>query len=120
MGAFIAIKENTDFRTAYYRGKSQVHPLLVTYVRRNRLGVTRVGITAGKKVGKAVRRNRCRRIIRAAYQALQPEVRCGYDIVFVARVRTGSSTSTQVQAAMQAQLRALGVYGPGGKGGCST
>lgn len=120
MGAFIAIKENTDFRTAYYRGKSQVHPLLVTYVRRNRLGVTRVGITAGKKVGKAVQRNRCRRIIRAAYQSLQPQVRPGFDIVFVARVRTVTSKSTEVQTAMRVQLCGLGVLPAPGKGGCST
>lgn len=116
MGAFITLKENTEFRTLYYRGRSQVHPLLVTYVRRNRLGVTRVGITAGKKTGKAVQRNRCRRIIRAAYQALQAEVCPGFDIVFVARARTAVSNSHQVQAAMAAQLQALGVL-PGGKGG---
>ena len=44
----VTIKLNKDFRTAYYHGRSQVHPALVTYVRRNRLGVTRVGITTGK------------------------------------------------------------------------
>lgn len=49
-----AIKTNKDFRTAYYRGKSQVHPALVTYVRKNRQRVTRMGITTGKKLGTAV------------------------------------------------------------------
>ena len=39
----VTIKLNKDFRTAYYHGGSQVHPALVTYVRKNRLGVTRVG-----------------------------------------------------------------------------
>ena len=42
------LNTNKDFRTLYYRGKSQVHPALVTYVRKNRLGVPRVGITTGK------------------------------------------------------------------------
>ena len=58
----VTIKLNKDFRTAYYHGGSQVHPALVTYVRKNRLGVTRVGITTGKKIGSAVARNRCRRV----------------------------------------------------------
>lgn len=39
--AAVTIKLNKDFRTAYYHGGSQVHPALVTYVRKNRLGVTR-------------------------------------------------------------------------------
>ena len=46
---FAVLNTNKDFRTLYYRGKSQVHPLLVTYVRKNRLGHPRAGITTGKK-----------------------------------------------------------------------
>ena len=56
MATWLTIRENTAFRTLYYRGKSQVCPALVTYVRKNRLGVPRVGITTGKKLGKAVQR----------------------------------------------------------------
>lgn len=60
MTKFAVLHTNKDFRTLYYRGKSQVHPGLVTYVRRNRLGIPRAGITASKKLGNAVQRNRCR------------------------------------------------------------
>ena len=42
---------NKDFRTLYYRGKSQVHPLLVTYVRKNRLGHPRAGILHQNRPG---------------------------------------------------------------------
>lgn len=59
MTKFAVLHTNKDFRTLYYRGKSQVHPGLVTYVRRNRLGIPRAGITASKKLGNAVQRNRC-------------------------------------------------------------
>lgn len=110
MARWAVLKSNKEFRTLYYRGKSQVHPALVTYVRKNRLGVTRMGITTGKKIGKAVVRNRCRRVIREAYRALLPHVRPGFDIVFVARVRTASVKSTQLQTAMEEQLRAAGVW----------
>ena len=37
---------------------------LVTYARKNRLNINRVGITTSKKIGNAVSRNRARRIIR--------------------------------------------------------
>ena len=39
---------------------------MVLYVAKNRLGHTRIGLTATKKVGKAVQRNRARRVMRAA------------------------------------------------------
>ena len=109
MSKFPVLNENTQFRTLYYRGKSQVHPALVTYVRRNRLGYVRAGITAGKKIGDAVVRNRCRRIIREAYRAVLPSIRGGWDIVFVARGRTAALKSTQVRQVMEAQLRAAGL-----------
>ncbi len=108
MATWETLCENTQFRTLYYRGKSQVHPALVTYVRPNRLGHPRVGITSGKKVGGAVQRNRSRRVIRAAFQPLFPQVG-GYDIVFVARVRTPACKSQELSAVMADQLKKLGV-----------
>ena len=50
----------------YGRGKSYVHPHCVLYVAKNRVGYTRIGLTATKKVGHAVQRNRARRVMRAA------------------------------------------------------
>ena len=79
----VTLNENRDFRRAYAKGKSRVHRLLVTYVLRNRLGVNRVGFTATKKIGKACRRNRARRVIREAYRILEPQLRQGYDILVV-------------------------------------
>ena len=105
----VTIKLNKDFRTVYYHGRSQVHPALVTYVRRNRLGFTRVGITTGKKLGSAVVRNRCRRVIREAYRSLSPTLKAGYDIVFVARTKTAVSKSTTLTGVMASHLRKAGV-----------
>ena len=106
---FAVLNTNKDFRTLYYRGKSQIHPLLVTYVRKNRLGTPRAGITTGKKVGNAVARSRCRRVIRAAYRELLPRIQGGWDFVFVARTRTTACKSPQLKQVMEAQLKAAGV-----------
>ncbi len=106
---FQSLKLNKEFRTLYYRGRSQVHPILVTYARKNRLGVCRVGITTGKKIGKAVRRNRCRRLIREAFRTLSGFSVFGYDFVFVARTRTAFSSMREVRGVMARQLEALGV-----------
>lgn len=106
---FAVLNTNKDFRTLYYRGKSQVHPLLVTYVRKNRLGYPRAGITASKKLGTAVQRNRCRRIIREAYRELVPRIAGGWDIVFVARTRTLYGKTPAVRQVMEEQLGKAGV-----------
>lgn len=103
------LRQNTQFRTLYYRGASRVDPLLIVFARKNKLPYTRTGITTGKKVGKAVRRSRCRRVIRAAYRALSPRVKAGYDLVFVARAKTAYVKSQAVAAAMEALLTELGV-----------
>ncbi|MGN0625941.1 MAG: ribonuclease P protein component, partial [Oscillospiraceae bacterium] len=82
------INQNRDFRRAYSKGKYAAHPLLVTYVVKNRKNETRIGITASKKVGNAVQRNRARRIITAAFLPLEQQIKKGYDIVLVARTKT--------------------------------
>ncbi len=103
------LRENKDFRTLYYRGTSRVSPALIVFARKNRLGFTRTGITTGKKVGNAVKRSRCRRIIRAGYRALSPRVKPGYDLVFVARAKTAEIKSTELVPMMERLLKELGV-----------
>ena len=96
MDVIVPLTDNRDFRRLYTRGKSMVSPALVTYVRKNRGEGVRVGITTSKKVGNAVKRSRCRRVIRAAFRSLYPRVAPGYDFVFVARGRTPFLKSTQI------------------------
>lgn len=105
----VTLKQNTDFHRAYRRGKSVAHPALVTYAVKNRAGYIRIGITASKKLGSAVERNRCRRIIRAAYAALAPECTGCYDLVFVARFKTKALKSTDIFPIMLRQLKELQV-----------
>jgi ribonuclease P protein component len=106
------LKRNGEFRRAYGRGKSLAASALVTYAVRNRLRTCRYGITASKKVGGAVERNRCRRVIREALRTLDEPLRTGWDLVFVARVRTKDTKSTKIQEIMREHLRGLGVLSP--------
>ena len=104
------LKQNSDFRRSYGRGKSFSEPALVTYVlKNNRAGVCRYGITTGKKIGNAVTRNRCRRVISAAFGEISSQISGGYDIVFVARYRTSRVKSTEIKEIMIRQLKNAGV-----------
>ncbi len=103
------LKLNKEYKRAYYRGGYKSGPLLVTYHVKGKAPV-RYGITTGKKVGNAVKRNRARRIIRAAFLQLWREqefLGLGGDFVFVARERTPAAKSTEIYAAMKYQIRTL-------------
>ena len=90
------ICKNKEFARAYARGKCYVHPQVVLYVSKNRVGHTRVGLTASKKVGHAVQRNRARRIMRAALTEHLSQNIGGSDIILVARGQTPRLKSTQL------------------------
>lgn len=84
----ITIKENAIFRKAYNKGKKEVSHNLVLYYVPNR-GQTRVGITVSKKIGKAVVRNRIRRLVRESWRAFC--IKEGFDVVVVARNSAANS-----------------------------
>ena len=103
------ITRNNDFVRAYSRGKSYVHSHIVLYVRKNRAGHTRVGLTASKKIGNAVMRNRARRVMRAAlYQVLDRDLG-PVDIVLVARGITPLLKSTKLAPTLQKLLQDAGL-----------
>ena len=106
---FHTLTRNNDFRRAYQRGKSFVGYGLVLYVIKNREKRLRIGITCSKKIGNAVRRNRARRVIRAAAAEVLPGVQGGVDLVFVARSATAAQKSGQVAAVMRKLLCKAGL-----------
>ncbi len=101
----LTLKENRQFHRAYTKGKSYVSPLLVTYIIKNNTNNLQIGITTSKKIGKAVQRNRCRRIIRAAYIQIADKLPLGYNIVFVARNKTVFAKSTDILRCMKKHLQ---------------
>ncbi len=82
-----SITDNRVYKQMYNRAKSTVCRNVVVYIRPNRLGMNRLGLTCSKTVGKAVERNRAKRVIKEAYRLNEQRLKQGYDIVIVARVR---------------------------------
>ena len=57
----------------------------------------RMGISVGKKQGNAVKRNRIKRIIRAAYRLNEQKIPIGYDIVFVGRNNVSEKKTQDIE-----------------------
>lgn len=81
----ISINKNELYLQVYRKGKRTYHKHFTLHYLPNNLAVNRLGIKAGKKLAKAVRRNRIRRLIKESYRLLEPELRTGYDLVVVAK-----------------------------------
>lgn len=81
------LNDNKDFLLLYKKGRYSASKYSVIYVRPNGRPFNRLGITAGKKVGNAVSRNRAKRLIRLAYRLFEKDMPIGMDIVIVARSR---------------------------------
>ena len=82
-----ALKLNKDFKRLYYRGKSIACGYVVVYAMKNRLQNNRLGLTCGKSIGKAVTRNRIKRLMRESYRLSEDRLKQGYDVVMVARMK---------------------------------
>lgn len=79
------IRRNKDFRRIYRAGKAVPGKYLVVFKRENGISITRFGFSISKKFGKAVVRNRRKRILREICRKHMDNIRKGYDIVVVSR-----------------------------------
>lgn len=89
------LNDNKDFLALYKKGRYSASKYSVIYVRPNGKPFNRLGITAGKKVGNAVCRNRAKRLIRLAYRNAEVKLPVGIDIVIVARTAICSIKSDE-------------------------
>ena len=79
------IKKSDDFAISINKGISYRLPSYTVFVKDTELGYTRVGISASKKLGGAVTRNRAKRQVRAICdEAIEYNAR-SLDIVIIIR-----------------------------------
>lgn len=107
------VKENREFRRAYNKAKSYVTPFIVVYIIKNRSLGVRLGITAGKKIGKAVCRNRAKRVITAAFRQCLPNISGNFDFIIVARSRILTAKSTVIADSLFKVLKTAGILKKG-------
>lgn len=106
---YTVLNRNFQFQQVYRKGFSFVSPFVVTYILPRQGDAVRYGITASKKIGCAVERNRARRVIRSAFSSLLPDINGAYDFVFVARKATVAAKSTRLCAVITEQLKKAGI-----------
>ena len=79
------IKRNSDFQAIFKTGRIWSNPVAVLYVSRKRRVGARLGICVSKKLGKAVVRNRIKRLLHESCRLAWPLVSQHADFVLLAR-----------------------------------
>jgi len=107
-----SLQKNRDFQLVYKKGKSSGSKYLVVIVLNNNRKYNRIGISASKKVGHAVLRNRTRRRLKEAYRLLEHQTACGYDIVVLPRAGSAEADYAALASQLKYLLRKQGVLHP--------
>ncbi|MGI6230944.1 MAG: ribonuclease P protein component [Tractidigestivibacter sp.] len=103
------IKSNSEFEKVFSRGRRYSSDLLRIRVARTDEGDHgRVAFVAPKRLGNAVYRNRCKRVLREAARS------CGlplgsFDVILLSTDRTHDSSPEQVAVSLRGLLRRAGV-----------
>ena len=117
----IAIREHHLYNKTFTRGKRFVGKYVAVYVLRDfaaerlmrahpqKLYVNRLGLSVSKKLGNAVKRNRSKRLIRAAYDQVKGSLRTGNLIVISPRNAILSVKSTDVCEELKTAFAELGL-----------
>ena len=103
------LKKSSDFQRVRRSGKAIAHPFVVLLYLPNGLDQVRIGVAVGKSTGNAVKRNRAKRVMRAAIQALLPELTPGNDIVLIARKSLLEAKTPELIAILQPRMKKAGL-----------
>ena len=79
------LRRREDFDRLRQHGRLYRHRLLNLSVIENGVAFNRYGFITTKQLGKAVTRNRVRRLLREAVRKHHPHIQPGFDIVLIAR-----------------------------------
>lgn len=103
LGPAERVRSRGDHARLRKRGRRGGDAVLRVLVGPNGLGWSRIGLAVPRRYGKAVRRNRLRRLVKEAFRAIKGELPPGYDIV----VSPARGLATPTLEAVRESLRAL-------------
>ena len=105
------LRKPDQFQRARRSGRSWSSSLVALNAVGNNRRTTRCGFVAGKRVGKAVDRNRARRRLREAVRLAYHQITLGWDLVFVVRSPAVATVAfTELQATVEQLLRRAGLW----------
>jgi ribonuclease P protein component len=91
------IRRPSEYRVLSKNGKRHYSDHFIIISRKNQISRSRLGITVSKKVGKAVTRNRIKRIIRETFRLNRSRITEQVDLNFIAKASAGKIEAEEIQ-----------------------
>jgi ribonuclease P protein component len=119
---YTTIKEHHLYNKTFQRGKRYSGKYLSVFVLRDYAAkrlmrenpekkyYNRFGVSVTKKVGGAVQRSRVKRILRAGYRAVEPEIKTGFLVVVSPREGILAAKSTDVERELRRGFAKLEMF----------
>ena len=85
MKSIYRLKKNYQYNYVYKHAESVADKEFVMLYCASNVKQTKFGFSVSKKYGKAVARNRIRRQLKAAVTNVIPQVKVGYNVIFIPR-----------------------------------
>ena len=105
----VSLRKTEDFKEVYKTGRYAAEKDLILHVKKNSLGINRLGISVSKKVGNSVVRHRIRRLVKEVYRLNEEKFGCGFDLIFSARKDTKDCTYPDIESAIFRLMKRTGV-----------
>ena len=105
----VSLRKKEEFKDVYKTGTYAAEKELILHVKKNELGINRLGISVSKKVGNSVVRHRIRRLVKEAYRINEEKFGYGYDLVFSARKDTKDCTYLMIESVIFRLMKRTGV-----------
>ena len=97
-----------QFDLVYNEGRSWADKAVVVKALPNGLDLSRYGFSVSRRLGKAVVRNRVKRLLREIVR--QTPLHPGWDIIFIARVPAAKADFTSLGKSVRSLLYRAGLY----------
>jgi ribonuclease P protein component len=109
------IRRRKDFQAVYFRGNKSAHGGLAMHALPTGHTWTRLGLSVGRKFGRAVERNGIKRRLREIFRLCKHQLKPGHDVVITVRREAAQRSYHELEESVTTLLARLNLFQPGSR-----
>lgn len=104
------LKKRKEFAYIFKKGESVSSKFVVMVFVKSKYQTYKIGFSAGKKVGKAVYRNKVKRRIKEAVFCYRNNIKAGYNYIFVAKPNSLDASYDEIKQNVEYLLKKSNLF----------